>query len=88
MPALFNPGRIVTTAGALLALPPDSMTAALRRHLSGYWGECDDEDKQANDESVKSGERIVSVYTISKEKVFIITEADRSVTTILLAEEY
>ena len=37
MPALFNPGRIVATAGALLALPPDTVTAALRRHLSGDW---------------------------------------------------
>jgi hypothetical protein len=87
MPALFSPGRIVATAGAMLSLPPDSITAAVRRHLTGDWGECDEEDKRANDQSVKDGERIISVYTISGQKTFIITEADRSVTTVLLAEE-
>lgn len=88
MPELFAAGRIITTAGALLDLPSDSITAVLRRHLSGDWGECSEDDKHANDLSVRDGGRIVSAYTIARERVLVITEDDRSVTTILLAEEY
>ena len=89
---LFSLGQIVSTPGAL-----DAMKAAatsgfdlLRRHMTGDWGEVCDEDRQENDRSVKAGNRILSVYELSGTgvKLWIITEADRSVTTFLLPSEY
>jgi hypothetical protein len=57
--------------------------------MVGDWGVVDAEDKQANDEALKSGERLLSAYVIkSGERVWVITEADRSATTLLLPDEY
>ena len=63
---------------------------SLQKHHSGDWGELCKEDKQANDFAVENGYRILSAYTIgeNKVKIWIITEWDRNVTTILLPEEY
>lgn len=88
MPALFPTGRIAATPGVLEAIPREAMIAALRRHLQGDFGECDEEDRCANEWSVKHGERIVSVYRHGEIRFYIITERDRSVTTFLLPEEY
>jgi hypothetical protein len=56
----------------------------LSRHQTGDWGEVPDEDKEENELSVKKGFRILSAYTLTNgEKVWVITEADRSATTIL-----
>ena len=86
---LFQPGQIVATRGALSVLSREDIMKALRRHLSGDWGDLSAEDKQENDFSVKNGFRILSSYTSQKGvKFWIITEADRSVTTVLLPEEY
>ena len=88
---LFELGRIVATPGALQALEAAGEQPAqfLDRHASGDWGELDDEDKQENEFSVRNGFRIFSAYTTSAgEKIWIITEADRSATTLLLPEEY
>lgn len=62
----------------------------LLQHLSGNWGEVCAEDWQANDESVLNGTRILSAYTLTNdgEQIWIITEADRSATTIMLPSEY
>lgn len=61
----------------------------MRRHAKGDWGDLDVEDLQANDAALKSGGRLVSSYrTESGTKFWIITEADRSATTVLLPEEY
>ena len=60
----------------------------LSRHCSGDWGELDHQDRRENERSIKNGWRIVSSYPAGEKKVWIITEADRSVTTILLPEEY
>ncbi len=61
----------------------------LLRHVTGDWGDLDDEDKKENELSVKKGFRILSAYTLETDvKVWIITEWDRSVTTILLPNEY
>jgi hypothetical protein len=61
----------------------------LARHKSGDWGDCCPEDARENDLSVKQGFRILSVYSTCKgEKLWVITEADRSVTTLLLPSEY
>jgi hypothetical protein len=88
---LFELGRTVATPGALQALEAAGQQPAqfLDRHASGDWGEVNDEDKRENDFSVREGFRILSAYTTSAgEKIWIITEADRSATTILLPEEY
>ena len=88
---LFPLGRIVATPGALQALEAAGQQPAefLDRHVSGDWGELDEEDKRENEFSVRNGFRILSSYTTrAGEKIWIITEADRSATTFLLPEEY
>lgn len=61
---------------------------ALHRHESGDWGDLCDEDKALNDDSLKHGGRLLSSYKVQGIKFWIITEADRSVTTLLLPEDY
>lgn len=88
---LFPLGRVVATPAALKALEDtgDDSFPLLAQHVMGYWGELDDEDWQANDRAVEEGTRILSAYrTSSGVKLWIITEADRSATTLLLPEEY
>ena len=86
---LFQPGQIVATRGALSVLSIEDLMKALGRHLSGDWGDLSAEDKQENDFSVNNGFRIISSYSSKKGvKFWIITEADRSATTVLLPEEY
>jgi hypothetical protein len=60
----------------------------LRRHVRGDWGDLDLADKAANETALKHGGRILSAYDTQGGRLWIITEADRSVTTILLPEEY
>ncbi len=88
----FSLGRIVGTPGALLALADAGKNPAefLRRHVSGDWGDVDDEDRQANEQSLLGDTRILSVYKLSTtgEQLWIITEADRRSTTLLLPSEY
>jgi hypothetical protein len=94
MTTKFNLGKIVTTPGALRAAIKDGMEkfslgSLLTRHKRGDWGDLEAEDKAANDAAVKDGDRILSAYVmVDGTKFWIITEADRSVTTILLPEEY
>src|ERR1035438_5905254 len=91
MSALFPPGQIVATPGALAALerakqPP---TCFLARHAIGDWGELEPTDVAENKYSLIHGFRLLSSYqTNAGEKLWIITEADRSATTLLLPEEY
>ncbi|HZP97049.1 MAG TPA: hypothetical protein VFC31_12005 [Candidatus Limnocylindria bacterium] len=87
----FSLGVIVATPGALRALEESSEEPFhfLYRHAAGDWGELGDEDKRENELSLREGFRLVSAYRLkSGEKLWIITEADRSVTTLLLPEEY
>jgi len=91
MSASFDPGRIVATAGALEALERAGETPItfLRRHVAGDWGNVDEHDRAENDLSVREGFRLLSAYELSdRTKIWIITEADRSSTTILLPSEY
>ena len=88
---LFELGRVVATPGALQALEENKKcgTEYLGRHLFGEWGDLDQEDKEENELSVKEGFRILSAYGLPDgQKLWIITEADRSVTTLLLPSEY
>jgi hypothetical protein len=89
--ALFELGQIVGTPGALQALDEAGQQALdlIARHVTGDWGDVCDEDQAENEFSVPNGLRILSAYTLeSGVKVWLITEADRSVTTILLPDEY
>ena len=86
---LFKHGQIVATPGALILTENGvNLLEYLERHLSGDWGDLDDEDKAENDFSVKNGFRILSAYNTLSGRLWVITEADRSVTTFLLPEEY
>jgi hypothetical protein len=85
----FDTGRIVATPNALETVHPEDTFLALARHMVGDWGDCGPEDWKENELSLKEGFRLFSVYHDRKGiKFWIITEADRSVTTILLPEDY
>ena len=86
---LFRGGQVVATAAACEVLSPMTMIDLLSRHMTGDWGELDPEDKASNDKALLCDERILSSYTTDNGiKVRIITEADHSVTTILLPSDY
>lgn len=92
----FSPGRIVATKGVADRAKEDKAfeefcEMSLRRHLNGDWGEKNEEGRIRSDEALESGEgSLYSVYTFPKtdETIWIITEGDRSVTTILYPSEY
>lgn len=85
----FSLGHVVMTRKAASTLPQHEVLQALDRHASGDWGDVDDHDRQENEFSLKEGFRLLSVYhTASGTKFWIITEADRSATTVLLPEDY
>jgi hypothetical protein len=84
-------GNIVATPRALQALARAGQSGRLllARHASGDWGDVPPEDARLNDEAARTGERILSAYTLSDgTRLWIITEWDRSVTTLLLPDEY
>lgn len=88
---LFDLGECVATPAALEALAASGESAAvlLRRHISGDWGTVCPEDRRANDAAVAAGERVLSEYRLrSGEVIWIITEADRGSTCVLLPGEY
>lgn len=85
----FPLGRLVATPNALEHIPNPDIMAALLRHLNGDWGDVDEHDREENELSLKEGFRLLSVYRSAKGvKFWIITEADRSATTVLLPEDY
>ena len=87
----FALGLILGTPGAIEALAEAEQDPAelLLRHVTGDWGQLDDEDKQQNELSVEHGYRILSAYELENAiRIWVITEADRSATTILLPSEY
>jgi hypothetical protein len=87
--ARFRLGHIVSTPNALAQLTNEDILKGIQRHQSGDWGDVTAEDRLANDQSLVEGTRILSVYHAANgTKFWIITEADRSITTILLPEDY
>src|SRR5689334_18502128 len=93
----FDLGQIVSTLGALEACSMDYLGGCIGRHARGDWGVVDAEDAASNDEAVGEGTRILSAYPIDASKpsaghgdnkVWVMTEADRSATTCLLPSEY
>ncbi|MCI0534446.1 MAG: DUF6166 domain-containing protein [Verrucomicrobiales bacterium] len=87
--ARFPIGRLLITPGALDVLTPAEVQAALSRHVRGDWGDVDAADRISNDHALKAGLRLFSVYRTRAQATFwIITEATREVTTILLPADY
>ena len=84
----FRLGLIAITPNALDSLSPEAVNEALRRHANCDWGDLSPEDARLNDEALQDGSRLVSTYGDGDTRFWIITEADRSVTTILLPEDY
>lgn len=86
----FPLGTIVTTHGAdrLLQRHNHSPLWYLARHQCGDWGHVPPDDAKANEDALLSGARILSAFTVEGYRLWIITEADRSATTLLLPEEY
>ena len=87
--ARFDSGQVVATREAEARIPSLVMTLALSRHLNGDWGDVDEADKAANNRALRYGDRLLSVYhTPDGTRFWIITEADRSCTTVLLPDDY
>jgi hypothetical protein len=87
--ARFRLGIIVTTPNALSQLSQEEMLRAIQRHQAGDWGDLSPHDRIANESAQSNGSRIWSVYQSTLGvKFWVITEADRSVTTILMPEDY
>ena len=85
----FPSGKVVSTQAAAKKIPQLVMLAALVRHLNGDWGDVGPHDKAANDRALRDGDRLLSAYHAPDgTKFWIITEADRSATTVLLPEDY
>lgn len=89
--ARFPLGQVVATPGVLRAFAEagNSPQEFITRHSCGDWGELDEEDRLENESSIEQGCRLLSAYCLRDgTKIWIITEADRSATTLLLPEEY
>ena len=84
----FPLGRLLITTNALEQLTPEEVHAAISRHAQCDWGDVCTADARQNDSALKHGDRLLSVYPSSARAFWIITEADRSVTTILMPEDY
>ncbi len=86
----FPLGQLLATPGVLEAATGDDLLVYLGRHARGDWGVVCDSDKRLNDQALKDGTRLFSAYVLrdGSTRIWIITEADRSATTILLPDEY
>jgi len=87
----FQLGRLVATPAALTVLQANGMNGLelVARHLRGDWGDVDEHDRQANDRALTDGTRLLSAYVLPNgERMWVITEADRSATTLLLPADY
>lgn len=91
METLFPLGQLLATPGAIRAAHEagDNLLLYILRHAAGDWGDLSGEDMRANAEALKEGTRLLSAYHLNDDtKIWIITEWDRSATTVLLPEEY
>lgn len=87
---LFALGQVVSTPNALAFAQKNQIDLGqlLTRHQTGDWGDLEDEDKESNEEALINDIRIFSSYSIAEDKIWIITEADRSLTTFLMPSDY
>ena len=84
----FPLGQLVITRNAADRLTPEEMAEGVVRHARGDWGDISAEDAAENDLSLREGFRLLSAYGRGDRRIWIITEADRSVTTVLLPDDY
>jgi hypothetical protein len=84
----FSLGQVVMTPNAARRIPWETLKDGLRRHAAGDWGDVCPEDAEENELSLREGFRLRSVYGTGEHRFWIITEADRSVTTVLMPEDY
>lgn len=84
----FQLGRIVATLGALETFGHEGCIRLLARHAGGDWGDLDGHDRRENERALRCGARLLSAYDTPAGRAWIITERDRSATTILLPSEY
>ncbi len=84
----FPLGEVYASAGAAERLVEEDLHRILHRHHCGDWGDLGEGDKHANEEALQTGERILSRYNLEGGSFYIVTEADRSVTTVMGVEEY
>jgi hypothetical protein len=88
-PAKFPLGRVFATANAAQTLDSADIIVSLNKHQAGIWGDVGPEDRQANEDALLEMTRLFSVYHASDgTKFWIITEWDRSITTVMLPEDY
>ena len=85
---MFKLGETNVTPGAKETFTMDELFTALCRHLLGDWGDLTEEDRSENEFSLNKELRLLSAYNIRDARLWILTEADRSMTTLLLPEEY
>jgi hypothetical protein len=83
---MFQLGEVVATRGAIHT--EMDLISLIRRHQSGDWGDLCDDDKQAPYHAIEVGERVLSRYDLTAHSFYVITEWDRSVTTIMLVDGY
>jgi hypothetical protein len=86
--AKFPLGQTVITANAQATLDPADVQQGLSRHASGDWGDVPPEDARSNAAALEHGDRLLSSYGEGEKRFWIITESDRSVTTVLMPEDY
>lgn len=87
--AVLQLGRLMATPGVLAQISRSELFAAVERHRHCDWGELSKSDKQANNAAFRNSDRILSAYRSAEGmKFWVITEADRSHTTVLLPDEY
>jgi hypothetical protein len=86
----FHLGQIVVTPAALTMLNEHNVDAIalLSKHSQGDWGICCKDDWESNNQALITGDRLFSVYGVGQTKVYVITESDRSATTLLLPSDY
>lgn len=84
----FPLGRLFCTPSALESLTPEGLDSVVRMHQAGDWGVISLDDMVANEHALREGDRLVSRYDVRGNSFYVITEADRSYTTVMLREEY
>jgi hypothetical protein len=90
-PPRFAHGRLVMTHSVRVLIQRTRLDvlSILQRHLAGDWGDLPEEDRKSNETALRTGDRLFSVYHVNADvTLWIITEADRSVTTLLLPDDY
>jgi hypothetical protein len=88
IPTRLDLGETYTTRGIVERLKHEQIHQLFVRHATSDWGECYEEDAQENEEALVLGNRVMSMYSFEGERIYVITEADRSSTCILFGFEY